>query len=125
MRRRKDKQVLPSEEDVEEFEMLSPLLNSVYLEMKEFSKKKPDEHLNTFKLKMINKLLKQVKELLSSQPTVEFLESVDEQTLPTNSDAVLVIGQFRSAMSQFRDKFYVYDDDLDEGRWVTQENPIT
>lgn len=114
----------PSEEKVEKFQMLSGLLDSIFEEMKEFSKKKPDELLNQLKVTMINKVLKQIKEVLSSEPTSEFLELLDDATLPSNSDAVLIIGQFRSAIGQFRNKFYVYDEDLEEGRWMTQENPI-
>jgi hypothetical protein len=115
--------VLPTEKEVERFEMLSTLLDSIYGEMREFSKKKPDEVLNQLKVKMINKVLQQAKEALASQPSIAFLELLDDGSLPSNSDAVLIIGQFRSAMSHFRQKFYYYDYDLDTDRWRTQENP--
>lgn len=114
---------LPSEKQVEKYERLSPLLKSIFEEMKEFSKKKPDGPLNQLKVKMINKILKQVKDFLSSEPTVEFLELLDDETLPTNSDAVLIIGQFRAVLDQFKSKFYGWDDYISERRWFTKENP--
>jgi len=49
------KNQLPTEAQVEQFKMLSELLDSIYLEMKEFSKKKPDEPLNKFKVKNVNR----------------------------------------------------------------------
>lgn len=123
MSKKASKLNLPSQEKVEKFQMLSGLLNSIFEEMKEFSKKKPDELLNQLKVTMINKVLKQIKEVLSSEPIVEFLELLDDATLPSNSDAVLIIGQFMLAMKQFTDKFYFYDRNFGEKRWATQENP--
>ena len=53
----KNNNKLPTEAFVEKFEMLSGLLHSVYSEMKEFSKKKPDDALNKFKVANINRVL--------------------------------------------------------------------
>jgi hypothetical protein len=113
----------PTELDVDKFERLSPLLESAYEEMKEFSKKKPEEVLNTLKVKMINKILNQVKEFLSKDPNIEFLELLDNETLPTNSDTVLIIGQFRAILNQFKSRYYFYDYIASENRWHTQEKP--
>lgn len=114
---------LPSEEQVNKFLMLNGLLDSVVADMKEFSKKNPDETLNPLKVKMINKVLLQIKEILSSDPINEFLELLDDETLPTNSDAVLVIGHFNSAMGQFQNKFYGWDNLELKQRWFTREKP--
>ena len=100
------------EEDIEKFKMLSELLSSIYIEMKEFSKKKPDEPLNPFKVKNVNRVLTQLKELLKKEPTISFLDLLDDDTLPTNSDAILIIGQFEASMKRFRGK---YTDDY--GHW--------
>lgn len=92
-------------ENIEKFKMLEELLDSIYLEMKEFSKKKPDEPLNTFKVKNVNRVLSQLKELLKDEPTIEFLDLLDDETLPTNSDAILIIGQFQASMKRYRSKY--------------------
>ncbi|MBK7868709.1 MAG: hypothetical protein IPJ75_17890 [Ignavibacteriales bacterium] len=47
----------PTKSQVEQFEILFPLLNSVYDEIKEMSKKQPDGKLNEKKVNMINKIL--------------------------------------------------------------------
>ena len=61
--------------------------------MKESSKKKTDESLNAFKVKSVNRVLTKVKDILKKEPTVDFLDILAEETLPTNSDAILIIGQ--------------------------------
>jgi hypothetical protein len=114
---------LPSEADVDKFQRLSPLINSIFVEMQEFSKKKPDEVISKLKVKMINRILTQVKDFLASDPNVEFLELLDDETLPTNSDTVLIVGQFRAILHQFESRFYHYDNKKHELRWFTKENP--
>jgi len=99
----------PTKAQVEEFEMLSKLLDALAIEAKEFSKKKPDEALNKLKIKMANRVLSKVKELLKKEATNEFLDILDEVTIPTNSDAVLIIGQFKAAMNQFYGSYNGYD----------------
>ncbi|GAA0874067.1 hypothetical protein GCM10009118_04750 [Wandonia haliotis] len=99
------KEYYQSAENVEKFKMLSELLDSIYLEMKEFSKKKPDEPLNTFKCKNVNRVLTQLQELLNEEPTIGFLDLLDEETLPTNSDAILVIGQYQASMKRYYNKY--------------------
>lgn len=114
---------LPSEKKVIDYERLQPLIQSVYAEIKEFSKKKPDGALNTLKVKMINRALKQIKDFLSDEPNIDFLELLDEEVIPSNSDAVLVVSQFLAVISQFREKYYGYDSDRGVHRWFTDENP--
>lgn len=114
---------LPTEHELDKFERLSPLLDSIYEEMKEFSKKKPEEILNSLKVNMINKVLTQVKDFLTKDPNIEFLELLDDVTLPSNSDTVLIIGQFRAILNQFKDRFYYYSTKDGTQRWHTQEEP--
>ena len=94
-----------SKEDVGKYEMLFPLLNSALEEMREFSKKKQDGVLNPLKVKLINRLLNEIKDLLSSENTTEYLDVMDDDTLPQNSDAVLVLGQYQAALKQFHKKY--------------------
>jgi len=124
---KKEKEVnqnLPSEADVSKYEMLEKLLESIYEEMKEFSKKKPDEPLNKFKVKNVNRVLEQIKEIMKNEPTNEFLDLLDEDSLPSNSDAILIIGQFTASMKQFRSKYFRnYVDAYGYNVWSTKENP--
>lgn len=99
----------PTKANAEQFDMLLPILNSVYTEIKELSKKKQDGALNEIKVKMTNRRLSKVQTILKDDPTVEFLDLLDEVSLPTNSDAVLIIAQFQAAMVQYKDKHYGWD----------------
>jgi len=93
-----------SKEKVELYEVVRPLLHSAYSEVKVMSGKKQSEQLNLNKVKIINKLLDKVLILLKDEPTIEFLQKLDEDDLPTNSDAVLILSQSLSAMDQFHSK---------------------
>jgi hypothetical protein len=113
---------LPTNSQVEEFKMLTELLKSIYDEMKEFSKKKPDEPLNAFKVKNVNRVLTKIKDILKNEPTAGFLDILDDDTLPTNSDAILIIGQFKASMDRFEKKYYTFNDFTHEWSWNTKEN---
>lgn len=105
MAKKKKDEYLPSRADIEQFEMLYPMVSSVLEELKELSKKKQDGLLNHLKVKSINKILSKSLDLLKHEPSTEFLELLDEQTLPTNSDAVLMIVQFKTALNGFRERY--------------------
>lgn len=100
---------LPLTADANRFDMLYPMINSDLNEIRELSKKKQDEPLNKFKVKTINKKLAQVIDILKNEPTCEFLELLDEDAFPSNSDAVLMISQFIKAMDQFKRRYYATD----------------
>ncbi len=109
----------PTNAQVAEFEMLWPMLKTLLDETKELSKKKADNLLNKLKVGMINKVLERLKKLLAADPTIKFLELLDDETLPSNSDAVFILAQYDAAMEQYRDKHYSYDDEENEYRWFT------
>jgi hypothetical protein len=118
MPKKKKEEYLPSQADVTQFEMLYPMLSSVLDELKELSKKKQDGVLNPLKAKTINKILAKAKNLLENEPSIEFLDLLDEDTLPTNSDAVLMIVQFKTALKGFREKYS--EDDFNK-TWITSD----
>ena len=88
------------------------------------SGKKQSEQLNLNKVKIVNKLLDKVLILLKDEPTIEFLQKLDEDDLPTNSDAVLILSQSLSAMDQFRSKYF-HSDEWEAfriGKWQTEDD---
>lgn len=109
----------PTKAQAEQFDMLFPILDAVFNEIKELSKKKQDGALNELKVKMTNRILSKVKSILNDDPTVEFLDLLDEEVFPTNSDAVLIISQFRAAMLQYKEKHYVWTGT--EKAWSTED----
>jgi len=111
---------LPTEQDIEKFDMLVPMLENIQTEFKDFSKKKQDGQLNELKIKMVNRVLTQIKDLLQNEPTRVFLDLLDNNTLPTNSDTVLIISHFDAALQDFRKKYSVKDSLGFHSGWNTQ-----
>ncbi|MBP5540232.1 MAG: hypothetical protein J6X88_01155 [Bacteroidales bacterium] len=108
-----------TEEQIKVYETISPLLKAAFDEVKEFSKKKQEELLNVKKVKMINRLLEKAKDVLKSESSYDFLDVLDENELPSNSDVVLIMSQYISAMNSFRHDHYrnsTWDVDLG-GSW--------
>jgi len=113
------RQTPPTDIQTDKYELLHPLLTSILFEVKELSKKKQDEPLNKLKVGMINKILSQIKaDVLNDDPSREFLDLLDDETLPTNSDAVLIIAQYDAAMKQFHEKHHGWDGNTH--RWFTK-----
>ena len=112
-----------TDEKAKRYEILSPALDGVYKEVKELSKKKQDDVLNKLKVTMVNRILGQIKELLEDEPTIQFMDLLDDETLPTNSDAVLILARFRAAMDHYKERYCRYDDKIYKKRWFTKENP--
>ncbi len=114
---------LPSENEVKIYELLVPLLGKIRTELKELSKKKQDGNLNALKVKMVNRVLTRIRDLLKDEATAEFLDLLDDETLPSNSDAVLIISQYDAALDVFKGKYFGSDGHEFEHRWFTQERP--
>ena len=112
---------LPTEKNVSAFDMLQPLVHNLADELRELSKKKQDGILNELKVKMTNRLLSQVKVILANEETHQFLDLLDNESLPTNSDVVLILSQYEGAMEAFKEKYYGWDGIAH--RWFTQERP--
>jgi hypothetical protein len=114
---------LPSQKHINEHSILSPYLRSTYAEIRELSKKKPDLLLNKTKVKMINRILERAKAVYSNEPGNEFLDLLDEDSLPSNSDAVLVLSNHIAADKIFADSYFFYDTKRGKRRWRSKEDP--
>ena len=81
--------------DVDIFEKLSGQLLSVYDEIALLSKKNPNDAVNKFKLKFVNKLINDSNTYLSGKyrPFDDF-ENFDEDDIPQNSDVVFILSQY-------------------------------
>ncbi len=101
---------MKSEEEVQDFERLEQQLHSMLAEMSELSKKRPNDGLNKFKLNLVNVLLGRMNEIVAAQKPFQDFETFDEDDLPTNSDVVVMLSQYASALYQFRQKNTEYVD---------------
>ncbi len=87
---------------------LMPLLAAMFREFQEAGKKKPDGVLNKKKVQIVNRLLESVFEILDGEVSRNYLDLLDEDDLPQNSDVVLMLGQTVAAMEAFHKKNYRY-----------------
>ncbi len=90
-------------EMVDVFEKLCGQLTSVYDEISLLSKKNPNDALNKFKLKFINKLVSDSNEFLTNKyrPLEDFLQ-FEEDDVPQNGDVVFILSQYLQCFEKFR-----------------------
>jgi hypothetical protein len=99
------------------------MLEAAHREMTELSKKKQDGIVNTLKIKMLNRLLGELSKIIENDPSHAFVDMLDEETLPQNSDAVLILSQWQAGLKQYKDRHYGHDLIEHQYRWFTVENP--
>lgn len=87
-----------------------PLLGSMYVEFKDLCKKKPEAVMNEKKIKIVNRLLERVQEVLEGEQSIEFLDILDEDDVPQISDVTLILSQYMTAMKEFKKNYHFYAD---------------
>jgi hypothetical protein len=99
-----------SEDEIEQFETLWPLLLAMKNEYSELSKKKQDGTLNKLKVHGVNRLLADLKALLKDEPSVRYLDVLSDDDLPQYSDVIIILSQFVAAMNAFKEARQHQDD---------------
>ena len=114
-----DQELAPTDAQVAKFQYLSPMLDSALSEMREFAKKKQDGIVSAMKIRILNRLLTDIKEIVAQEESRNYLDVLSEEQLPQNSDAVIVLGQYRAALNSFEKRHHRtmgY-----ERTWITKE----
>lgn len=90
-------------EDIDLFEKLYAQMEALHTEISALSKKSPNDGVNKFKLKFINKILEQVNNLLKEKykPFDDF-EIFEEDDVPTTSDVTMILSQYLNCMEKLR-----------------------
>lgn len=101
------------------YEVAMPLLSAMYQEFAVLSKKKPDAPVSEGKIGVVNRLLERCRCVLKSEVSLQFLDLLDEDEVPQNSDVTLMLSQYVAAMEQFKQAHYGWDGD--EHRWFTED----
>ncbi len=109
MARKTSKSDGPTREQAQQIDLVAPLLKAITAEVRELSKKKQDGILSPLKVTSINRLLTDVKLGLGEDPSTRYLDLLDPDDLPQNSDAVIVLTQWEAAVAQFRDRYFGWD----------------
>lgn len=112
----------PTDEQAATYDRLVPMLEAAHREMSELSKKKQDGVVNALKIKTLNRLLTELGKVIEKDPSHGFVDKLDDETLPQNSDVVLVLSQWKAALQQFKKRHYG-PDEAHRQRWFTQEDP--
>jgi len=89
--------------DVDKFEKLVGQVQGLYEEMSILSKKSPNDAVNKFKLKFINRQLSESNALLAERyrPFDDF-HFFSEDEIPQNSDVVFILAQYLQCMEKLR-----------------------
>lgn len=118
MDRFEDNQDTTTVERVTQYNALMPLLEAMVREFRELAKKKPDGALNKRKVDMVNRLLKDVLTIVENEPNRPYLDLLDEDDMPQNSDVVLILSQYEAAMKAFHARYYGFHDG--QYQWNTE-----
>ena len=106
-------------EAVEGYKSTVGVFSGLISEMRELSKKKPDLTLNKGKVRILNRVLLDIQNFLKDEPEGKYLDLLDDDQLPQNSDAVLVMVQFETALRAFKARYHkrMHGNDY----WITKE----
>lgn len=103
-------------EELESFERLMGQLRSLHDEIGLLARKSPNDGVNVFKLRLINKVVATANALLgpSHRPFDDF-EQFDADDVPSTSDVTMVLAQYLEEAERLRANFVteVFDD-----KWV-------
>lgn len=102
---------MKSVEDVDNFLMLLMQTDKILKDFFELSKKKPNDAVNKFKLRLVNTLLEQANGFLDeSYKPFDSFETFDEDEVPSNSDVVLILTQYLGCLKKYgRDNTHYQD----------------
>ncbi|WOJ89019.1 hypothetical protein RZS28_14575 [Methylocapsa polymorpha] len=94
---------MKTKEEVENLEKLIGQLQGLHSEISQLAKKSPNDGLNLFKLKLVNKVLESGNGILTGRyrPFDDF-NQFEQDALPTNSDVTMILTQYMEQAERFR-----------------------
>ncbi len=91
-----------TKEDVELYNRVFTQISGLYKEIGLLSKKSPNDAVNAFKLRFINKNLEDSNYLLGDDKPYKDFDYFGEDTFPTTSDVVMMLDQYISALRRLK-----------------------
>lgn len=94
---------MKNENDIKNLEKLIVQLQGLHSEISQLTKKSPNDGLNLFKLKLVNKVLSAGNDILKEnyKPFEDF-DLFEEAALPTNSDVTMILSLYMEQAERFR-----------------------
>lgn len=89
----------------DEYNLLAEMLKATYLEMKDMSKKAPNDTLKPIKVTSLNRILQKSKDFFEGEPSADFLDLLDNEILPSNSDTVLIMSHYVAAFTEYYKRY--------------------
>jgi hypothetical protein len=99
---------MKSRQDIENLEKLIGQLRALHTELLQLVKKAPNDGLNIFKLKIVNKVIASANVLLEGYKPFSDFEQFEEEALPTNSDVTMILAQYMEQVERFRSDHVTY-----------------
>lgn len=101
---------MDSKEDIERLEKTIGQLKGLNTEIGALAKKSPNDAVNPFKLKLVNKVLESGNAVLGNKykPFDEF-EIFDIDDAPSNSDVMMVVAQYMEEAERYRSDNVIQD----------------
>ncbi|PKR50426.1 hypothetical protein [Thalassospira marina] len=95
-------------EDIEELEKLIGQLKALHGEISVLAKKSPNDGINSFKLKLVNKTISTANIVLGDDfiPHRDFV-GFNEDDLPSNSDVTFIIAQYLEEAERYRARYVI------------------
>lgn len=102
-------QQLPKEKTLDnkdEYNLLFAMLKSAYVELRDMSKKTPKESLSLMKVRMLNRILEKIRTFLELEATAAFLDLIDEDSIPSTSDTLILMSQYAGAIENYYKRYH-------------------
>jgi hypothetical protein len=106
---------------VKTYEASNEIFEVLLKEVRELSKKKPEATMNAGKVKIVNRVLKDLLTFLKDEPEGKYLDELDDDALPQVSDAVLIMVQFETVLEKFVERYQGYVYGRGGQTWITEE----
>ena len=84
--------------NIDKQEQVLSLIRTLRFEFRELSSKKPNDQVNTFKLKYVNQAIEAANEVLKDYKPYADFEKFSEEDLPTNSDVLMMLSLYLDAL---------------------------
>lgn len=95
--------------DVEKLEKTMGQLAATHREMSLLSRKSPNDGVNSFKLRLINGVIRAANEILGeAYVPIDGFDVFEEDNLPSTSDVVFVVAQYLEEIERYRQDHVVY-----------------
>jgi len=95
-----------SQNKADTYDSVIEVFNHLYKELRTLGTKKPAETLSPHKVKVVNRLLIDIKTVLKDEAEAKYLDLLDDDTLPQYSDAILMLAQYDGALKSFRSRYF-------------------